>query len=237
MSEETQGIGKLALALSKAQGAIKNAAKDAQNPAFKRGEKISTYADLASVWDACRAALTQNEIAVIQQVSGGPDTVTVTTVLAHSSGESISCSVTGKPTKMDVQGMGSTVTYLRRYSLASMVGVAPEDDDGNAASEGSHKATPKAESAAVKAAAEQKPGIFLDTGNGAGSTHATAGAFLDALETAMKYADDPMMIFDLNSKTLEAIQSKAIKAKNESMAGRVKAIYDSLHTDPVPDLV
>jgi hypothetical protein len=81
-------IGRLALALSKAQGVIKGATKDTENEFFK-----SRYATLASVWDACREALTTNELAVIQQVSGGPETVTVTTTLVHSSGEQISASL------------------------------------------------------------------------------------------------------------------------------------------------
>lgn len=237
---ETQPIGQLAAALAKAQATIKNATKDAENPAFKRDGTASKYADLASVWDACREALTKNDIAVVQKVMGGPDTVTVETVLAHKSGESITCSVTGKPTKPDVQGMGSTITYLRRYSLASMVGVAPEDDDGNASagvSTDSKAPVTKAENVAKQAAEQQKPaGLFLDLGGGNGSNHATVTAYLDALEAAMRDADDPGNLFDLNSATLQACQAKAIKAKNDGIVGRIKAIFDDVHAGTAPTL-
>lgn len=123
-------INELAGALAKAQGVMKNALKDSDNPFFK-----SKYADLASVAEACMGPLSQNGIAVIQ----GPETetngnITVTTMLCHSSGQWVSSSLTMKPVKTDPQGMGSCITYARRYALASMCGVAPEDDDGNAAS-------------------------------------------------------------------------------------------------------
>lgn len=211
-------IGKLALALSKAQGTLKNAVKDASNPAFKRDGKESTYADLASVWDACRAALTANEIAVIQQVQGGPDTVTVSTVLAHSSGESISCSVTGKPTKNDVQGIGSTITYLRRYSLAAMVGVAPEDDDGNAASGKEPKApvTP-AEQKAVQKATEQKPkaGFYLIDGEGKEHSYPTGPKYLMGIKEHFKTAPDKAGFWESNAKTFDGyhIQESKVGGK------------------------
>lgn len=126
-----ENIGKLALALSKAQGEMKGAVKDAANPFYK-----ANYADLASVWDACRKALSSNELAVIQSsIVKDSGEIMVRTVLAHSSGEFIEgflpVMVGDKAT---AQQMGSAITYARRYALAAMVGVAPEDDDGNAAS-------------------------------------------------------------------------------------------------------
>ena len=122
--------GKLFAALAKAQATIQGASKSATNPHFK-----SKYADLASVWDACREALTSNGIAVIQRPSGSdPTVVQIETILGHESGEYISGTLIMRPVKSDPQGIGSCLTYCRRYALASMVGVAPEDDDGNAAS-------------------------------------------------------------------------------------------------------
>lgn len=128
--DQSPSIAALVAALSKAQGMIKGAAKDSTNPFFK-----NKYADLSSVWEACREALSKNELAVIQTpVEGG-----VITMLAHSSGEWIKSYLPMKPTKDDAQGAGSAITYARRYALAAFVGVAPEDDDGQAAS-----TTPKA---------------------------------------------------------------------------------------------
>lgn len=126
---KSESIGKLALALSKAQGQIKGAAKDSENPFFK-----NKYADLTSVWEACRAQLCANELAIVQTTAPGEnDYIVVETTLLHSSGEWISGSLPIKPVKNDPQGIGSAITYARRYALAAMVGVAPEDDDGEAA--------------------------------------------------------------------------------------------------------
>lgn len=134
MTEEKEILdgGRLALALSKAQGEIGNAAKDKTNPFFS-----STYATLASVWAACRAALSKYEIAVIQApvIDDATGKLTLRTTLMHSSGEEWhgEMPVQAAPTAT-AQQMGSALTYARRYSLASMVGVAPDDDDdGNAA--------------------------------------------------------------------------------------------------------
>lgn len=127
--EQSTDIKDLAKALSLAQAEIKGAVKDTANPFFK-----SRYADLSAVWDACREAITKNGLSVIQTGGTVCDTVIVVTQLMHSSGQWIRGSFSAKPVKADPQGVGSCITYLRRYSLAAMVGVAPEDDDGNAAS-------------------------------------------------------------------------------------------------------
>lgn len=122
-------LGQLAQALAKAQGQITAATMDGDNPFFK-----SRYATLDAVWNACRKPLSDNELAVVQLPSMDGNNVTLETRLIHSSGEFIATTMTA-PTgqaKNPVQGMGSTITYLRRYALAAIVGVtADEDDDGN----------------------------------------------------------------------------------------------------------
>lgn len=123
-------IGKLAAALAKAQARIGHASKDATNPHFK-----SSYATLASVLDACREALAANEIAVFQPASAEGAKVTVATMLVHSSGEWISTPLTVTAQQSTPQGIGSAITYARRYGLSAMVGVGAEDDDGNSASQ------------------------------------------------------------------------------------------------------
>lgn len=120
-------IGKLFDALAKAQGEIRGALKDATNPHFK-----SRYADLASIVDAARP-LAKHGIATVQVPTSENGEIAVTTILGHSSGEWISGRLSVKPLKLDPQGAGSVITYLRRYSLAAMAGIAPEDDDGEAA--------------------------------------------------------------------------------------------------------
>lgn len=129
MSEQSEQINELAGALAKAQGKITGALKDSANPFFK-----SKYADLASVWDACRAALSENGIAVIQLTESDDSGVFVITLLAHSSGQWVRSRLRLTPKDTSPQGLGSAITYGRRYALAAAVGVAQVDDDGNAAS-------------------------------------------------------------------------------------------------------
>lgn len=132
MTTATIEIGKLAAALAKAQGKIEGAKKDSTNPHFK-----SKYADLASIWDACRQALSENEIAVIQSPEVIDGLMVLKTTIAHSSGESMTGTLLiSAPANATAQQVGSAITYARRYSLASMVGVAPDDDDdGNSATD------------------------------------------------------------------------------------------------------
>jgi len=128
-------IAALAAALVKAQSAMGGAKKDSTNPHFK-----TAYADLASVWDACRAPLANAGLSVVQLVSsdatqGIPHCghAIIETILAHSSGEWVSSTLAVPLTKADAQGLGSAITYGRRYALAAIVGVCPADDDGEAA--------------------------------------------------------------------------------------------------------
>ena len=121
-------IGNLAGAMAKAQGQIRGALKDSENPYFK-----SSYADLASVWDACRQALSANDLAVFQTTEPDERGIVLVTTLAHKSGEWMRGKLRVVPAKNDAQAIGSVITYMRRYSLAAMVGIAQVDDDGNTA--------------------------------------------------------------------------------------------------------
>lgn len=126
----------IAAALAKAQTEMGKALKQSNNPHFK-----SKYADLGNVMDACLPALNAAGIAVIQPTGEDDHGRFVETVLIHESGESLNCRVPLILNKNDMQGFGSAVTYARRYGLMAMAGIAPEDDDGNAAA----KAAPKPE--------------------------------------------------------------------------------------------
>jgi hypothetical protein len=130
-------INELAAALAKAQGEILNAKRDSENPHFK-----SKYADLGSVWDAIRAALTKHGLSVVQSprlitTSEKIWFVEIETSLLHGSGQFLSDVLAVPLASPTAQGLGSATTYARRYSLAAFAGVAAagEDDDGNAASE------------------------------------------------------------------------------------------------------
>jgi len=127
----------IATSLAAAQINMGKALKQSNNPHFR-----SKYADLGSVMDACLPALNEHGIAVIQPTGEDEQGRFVETILIHGeSGEQLSCRVPLIVSKNDMQGYGSAVTYARRYGLMAMAGIAPEDDDGNAAA----KAAPKQE--------------------------------------------------------------------------------------------
>ena len=121
---------KIAPALVKAQKGFAPALKSSTNPHFK-----SRYADLAACIEAVIDSLNANGIALIQHTHECESGVTVETIFLHESGETLSAGRLNVPaSKQDAQGYGSALTYARRYSLMAACGIAPEDDDGNQAS-------------------------------------------------------------------------------------------------------
>jgi hypothetical protein len=129
-------IGALAEALAKAQADITGAVKDSANPYFK-----SKYADLESVWSACRKPLTSNGLSVVQTTLPTKRGLMLVTTLAHSSGEWIrgympilaTQGKAGEVKEVTAQAQGSGISYARRYALAAIVGVYQTDDDAEAA--------------------------------------------------------------------------------------------------------
>jgi len=163
----SEQINEIATALAAAQGEMGGAIKDSANPFFK-----SKYADLASVWEACRAPLSKHGLSVVQfpktEYSGLPEPyewtskqgekrygvrvvciVSVLTRLTHKSGQWMEDVVSTMLPTGDPQSVGSAITYLRRYALQSVAGVAPEDDDGEAAHRGNGAAAAVATNGAV----------------------------------------------------------------------------------------
>jgi hypothetical protein len=118
-------------ALAKAQKNFEAALKGAQNPHFR-----SKYADLSNCVDAVRGPLNDCGIFMTQTIESVESGVLIETLFAHESGETYQGGKLFMPvSKHDAQGYGSAITYGRRYSLLTACGVAPEDDDGNAATE------------------------------------------------------------------------------------------------------
>jgi len=113
-------------ALAQAQGEVENATKASTNPHFK-----SRYADLAEVLNTVRPVFTKHGLAIIQSTESNGEMVSVTTAIVHKEGGYVSSVASCVPAKWDGQGVGSATTYLRRYSLAAMAGIAQEDLDGN----------------------------------------------------------------------------------------------------------
>jgi len=146
----SDGIAQLATALAAAQGEIQNPKKErTAKIASKKGDYEYTYADLATVLDAVRPALSKNGIAIVQvpfvgdpreygkNAEGNPIRVallTLTTRLLHKSGEWIEHELAYDIDPDDrLQALGSSITFLRRYALQTVVGIASEeDDDGHA---------------------------------------------------------------------------------------------------------
>lgn len=140
----SEQINEVAAALAKAQAVIKGAVKDSVNPHFR-----NRYADLASVWDACRGPITAHGLSVVQTLGTDAAGVRITTMLLHSSGQWIADDLI-MPAGNTPQTAGSAITYGRRYALAAIVGVAPEDDDAEAAEGRNQTARPAAKPVTTK---------------------------------------------------------------------------------------
>jgi hypothetical protein len=118
-------------ALAKAQAEMQTAGLSNENPYFK-----TRYADLAAIVKASRPSLTKHGLSIVQQLITHDDGHTLLhTVLGHTSGQWIESRIRIVPPKTDVQSLGSYITYLRRYSIASLCGIVTsgDDDDGQLA--------------------------------------------------------------------------------------------------------
>ena len=121
---QSEHINELVTALALAQSQIKGAKKDSKNPYFK-----SDYADLTSTWEAARDPLTKNGLAIVQTMEPREDQTILVTTLAHKSGQWIKSFLPLTIVKKDPQGVGSAITYARRYALSAMLNICPFDDD------------------------------------------------------------------------------------------------------------
>jgi hypothetical protein len=200
-------IGKLAVALAKAQAELKNPPKDSVNPHFK-----SRYADLATVRDTVLPVLARNGLSVLQlpcEMDGNP---ALTTVLMHGeSGEFWESTILLRPGKMDPQGIGSALTYHRRYSLQALAGVAADDDDdGNAAS------APVRTQAAPKDVSNYAPKDNMPMR----ARHAQALAQAANTAEVDKVAGD--IAFDVKNGTLSELDVTSLRAALADARKRVK---------------
>jgi len=153
--EHSEQLNELSAALAKAQAKIRNAIKDSENPHFR-----SKYADLSSVWDACRAPLTENGLAVMQFPHSVSDEtgklhLYMRTMLTHSSGQWVRDMFEIPLTKVDAQGVVAACTYGRRAGLAAIAGVSPGDDDDGEAAVGRGNASRNAQDAPQATTAPQ----------------------------------------------------------------------------------
>lgn len=131
--QKSESITNIAKALILFQVKVSEITKDAKNPFFK-----SNYASLSNIQDVIKEPLIESGLAVSQFPNGEHG---LTTLIIHESGEYLACNYTMKPVKDDPQGIGSCITYQKRYALVSALNlnVMDPDDDGNYASYGNNK--------------------------------------------------------------------------------------------------
>lgn len=227
--QRSDTIKELAAALAKAQGEIEGAVKGKENPHFR-----SKYADLGAVWEACRGPLSKNGLSIMQLPRADHATVEVETIILHESGEWISDTLALVASKQDAQGIGSAITYARRYALMAAVGIAPEDDDGNAAVKGSGNAVkpapaPKPAEPALPPLDPAKPEAIAFNGK----TQANARQWAARFGPVIKQAPSKEALsdwFDLNEGALERV-----KELDKASHDRLCEIHDALEfSDPEP---
>lgn len=220
--QTSEQINELATALAKAQGKITGALKDSANPFFK-----SKYADLAACWDAAREHLAQNGLSVIQTASASDEGVSITTMLAHSSGQWVRDTLRLIPKDSTPQGIGSCITYGRRYSFAAVVGVAQVDDDGNAAS-GRDKHDPRGEPTDINQSEKEKyKSRFLDVLNADLEEPAMAQAIFDIhKEISVKHDLYMAVADDLGPKNKSAIKA-FVRQHTEAMKRGSQELRDA----------
>jgi hypothetical protein len=186
--ERSPSIKQLAAKVAKIQGEMDAVAKDATNPHYK-----SSYATLAAVMAEVMPRLSAHGIALLQPATMAEGRVVVETVLVDSaSDEWVSGACSAIPQGLGPQQVGATITYLRRYGLSSLLGVATEDDDGETAHGRGEKEAPANPAAPATAPATAPP---ADDGNKkrhrvlemcmeiAGGDPAQAGGVLEDLTT------------------------------------------------------
>jgi hypothetical protein len=214
----SRDLNELAAALAKAQGEIEGAIKDRSNPAFR-----SKYADLGAVWDAIREPFSKNGLSVVQFPRRDGNSVEVETILLHSSGQWMSGTFSVPTAKQDAHGFGSATTYARRFSLSAVCGVAPVDDDGNAAAGKANTHIPTS----------THPGDFAEEARRDGLTTETRSTYQVSKDKKAEAAAKQWA--DLAIQTLNFAQSVADldgwsdEPKNAAYLERLEESYPSQH--------
>lgn len=167
MIRTSDSVAAISAAIVKAQAEMPGAPKDTKGQV---GNQVRFYADLTAVVDAARPVLAAHGLAYVQFPSDySSGTVVVTTRLLHSSGEWMEADLPMPTGQNGAQGVGSAITYAKRYALMAVLGMASEDDDGGAASKPARKPPPaKAAPAPRHATATQ----ITDGGSVAGPSEA-----------------------------------------------------------------
>lgn len=188
----SETINELATALSKAQGQIEDATKDGINPAFR-----SKYADLAAVRAVIREPLAVNDLAIMQFPRTRQGYVEVETMLIHKSGEFVSETLEIPVAKFDAHGIGSGITYGRRYGMMSVLCLAAVDDDGNAAAEKAPAPAKKAEPKKAEYSDAEIAALALNMKDVAGQGMAALTSKWRSLDPSQREVFDSEAVADL----------------------------------------
>ena len=153
MTQKSEQIDKLMAALSKAQKEFKEVSLDCYNPFHK-----AKYASLSAIKDSYQQALSDNGLFVSQMPDGDVGGHSLITILGHSSGQWLSCSLPLILGKDDMQGLGAAITYARRYSLPAILGIVDsEDDNGVGANKQAVRSTADKANAELKEKLDKAP--------------------------------------------------------------------------------
>jgi hypothetical protein len=232
--DKSDQINELAFGLSQFQGEMKAVAFDATNPFFR-----SKYATLSALVDNASKLLTKYGLAVSQlpYAEGG-----VYTILMHKSGQWIGMGVKLNPTKNDPQGVGSAITYARRYAYAAVLGLVSEaDDDGNAASQPVAQAIQKVASAPVvkpfvypKSSSRTIEGILMSSKTKTGTSQ--AGKQYTVTEYVIKDGHNDLIISCFGSK-IDAEDWSEVVCKGvteKTFKGNIQLLCESIEKKALP---
>jgi hypothetical protein len=219
MFKTSESTTKLDQALAKAQGQIQIAHKDKINPAFR-----SKYADITSVWEACREALAKYEISVTQwPIHSEGNKLHLVTRIAHA-GEWMQGEFSIPVTKPDAHGYGSAVTYAKRFALSAALGIVSDDeidDDGNTASQTNRNPPRVEEKKVVKAtpaAAPQKASEFDSV---------VSGVQAPSLSQYASWETEKLEAYML--EMLTKLQARGMKV--EQLKGEPKAKFEAVQQE------
>jgi hypothetical protein len=227
MSMMSEQINELVGALAKAQGAMDNPHKNKTvKIKSEKGQYDFSYATLDSIIDTIRKPLSDNAIVFMQTVRGSVGSMELVTTLAHSSGQWISSTLPIEPQQRGPQALGSAISYVKRYALSAMLGLAADEDDDANTSEGNH-VQPMTRKPANTAQAPQRPAqpaLDADKQDKAlrGSQERTAAKI--KLDIAGSNTQDELKSNYTNNKIVIAALPEDLKAEVIAAAAAQKAL-------------
>jgi len=213
---QSEKIDILVKALARVQRDLDPAVKNATNPFFQ-----SKYADLESVWDSCRELLTDAGLVVIQTMDDTDGGITLITTLAHESGQYISGRLRMNPEKNTPQGIGSAITYARRYALAAMVGIVTDDDDGNEATKPKARAMPQR----VTVTPPRAPQVAPQEPKPPEGEPMANNEFFDGMEPPILSAADAASMMGAEVVGTKSLRSGGVKCITDPQRKRFYAMY------------